>query len=149
MRRSDIIIAEEILGEYPAICKSLKEREEFLESGGNPSESERVQGGEKIPVQDRVVHRKRKDEVFQELSLIVETIRTAYNALSPELQDIVDRVFWECESLEEIVSELKDSSINIKVRRLRAVSQMHRACGEVYREVRRWRDREEKMAVGF
>lgn len=147
MRRSDVKTVEGILYDYPGICLSLSRRARELEAPGGGDDVGFVTGGVKTYEQERVFDVKQQDVEYCELLAVVERIGDAFSEGTAQMQEVIRRVFWQCECMEYLAAEMDIPTVTLYKKRYRAIHYMQYSCISVYPVVCRWRNREEERRL--
>lgn len=144
MNRDDAKIIENILYDYPYICLRLSEKTKELESPFGPDAIGLVQGGARLPEQERILMGKAGNVEYCELTAITESTHHALQEAPEEIQEVVERLFFQREHISLAALEMGFSERNLWLKRYKAVSYMKSTCLDLYKLVVRWREREEK-----
>ena len=138
MRTDDAKVCEGIIRDFPKIRASLRMLEQM--ALGSSMDGERVDGGTKLPEQQRVV----EDVRIAELSKIVETVNTAVRDLPGHLQRAVILVYFLDRRFDWAADELNCDHVTVRRWCRRAIEIMRHDLARLYEGVSRWRDDWEK-----
>ena len=133
MRTDDAKVCEGIMRDFPKIRASLRTLEQMALG---TSDGERVDGGTKLPEQQRIV----EDVWIAELSRIVETVNAAVKALPADLQKAVILVYFLERRYDWAASELNCDPRTVRRWCYRAINAMSSKLVRLYDKVLDWRE---------
>ena len=137
MRTDDAKVCEGIMRDFPKMRASLRTLEQMALG---TSDGERVDGGTKLPEQQRIV----EDVRITELSRIVATVNAAVRALPAHLQKAVILVYFLGRRFDQAADELNCEHNTVRRWCKQALEKMRRDLVKLYGKVLNWRDDWEK-----
>lgn len=139
-------IIDGVLRDFPAICLCMRQRREYLESleHSRGSDAGRIQGGESMPSQERLLVALTSDVEYCELSSIHEILAEGMQDLSDTMYEVVEAVHFRRLSPSEASEQLHKGDRWIRTRRTLIYDVMVNPVFRVYPVVRRWREREQR-----
>ena len=145
MRRETFVTVENILRDFPRVCESLRQREQYLESIARNSfnvGAAVVSGGDKLSSPELKTDIKINDAEYNELLSIVEILSDRLYELPATLFNIIKMFYFEGLMDFEVANNVNYSDRCVKGHRLRAIRLLVDPCLSVHRVVERWRQRE-------
>ena len=150
MRRHVFSLIEEILRDFPRICISLNEREDYIETMLNNIENllKNCGGEDPLTVKKRTLRNlKRVDCEYQELLAIVETIGDALRELPQKNLTVLMRCYFHDWADREIANRMSRNIRWVQKKRNNSVWAMKEPCLRIYALIEKWRARERKRGL--
>lgn len=141
-------IVDSVLRDFPALSLCLKRRRDYItamcSSGGG--DNGRVQGGEAIPMAERVLLALTSDSEYCQLASVVERLNDALHGLSERVFIVVREMYFRGKPSILICEELGVGEKWLRLRRVSIYDTLSGIIFQVYPMVRRWRQREQKRS---
>ncbi len=134
MTNADIRLCESILRDFRDLRSALQMRELEIMSG---LQSERVDGGEPVPVLQRVM----EDEECGRLRRIVESIEAAVRHLTHPQQKAIILLYFVGMDREQAAMKLHCGYNTVRRWCLKGIETIHEELSEHYPEILKWRNR--------
>ncbi len=138
-------IVDSVLRDFPSLCLCLQRRREYLTamcSGGG--DGGRVQGGESVPLAERVLLAITSDSEYCQLAAVVERLRDGLNGLSERLFSVVEELYFRGKTPQLLMEELGVGEKWLRIRRSLIYENLAAIIFQIYPMVRRWRQREQQ-----
>lgn len=142
-------ITDIMLRALPKVCRARVEREEWIErvfcAVPSIATDVRVQGGESVPLAQKIAEKKETDKVLGWLRLIEQRLCGKVRYLTKAEKEVVNAAYWGEERLTdaEVARQIKKNKRTTSVIRLNARDKMIRACTSVYHPFCLWREYDE------
>lgn len=140
-------IVDSVLRDFPALSLCLKRRRDYITamcSGGG--DGGRVQGGEAVPMAERVLLALTSDPEYCELASVVERLNDALYGLSDRVFAVVREMYFRGKPPMLICEEMGVGEKWLRLRRASIYENLSGIIFQLYPMVRRWRQREQKRS---
>ena len=138
-------IVDSVLRDFPFLCLCLNRRREYLTAMCSGCGSEgRVQGGESVPLAERVLLAITSDSEYCQLAAVVERLREALSGLSERLFSVVEEIYFRGKPPQMLMEELGVGEKWLRIRRSLIYENLSAIVFQIYPMVRKWRQREQR-----